>query len=216
MAFTIAINPNVKYNGKVLPADKKPYVPTPIDANVNYAGSNLPAAAKKFVPIGIDSTNQPNLVILSATQSAIVPFNGVTYKPPVQGDILPNGAIVLPADVMIHGNMEKIIADTTIIDGVDVSEHIRRTPMYIEMEFVIRERNGNQWFFGQDYLDALYQKIILPQTVIFIGNTMLNKLGIQEVIILKMEMETLRGSINIPFTLKMKENIPGQSLIVSP
>lgn len=205
----------VRYAGKLVPQDNPPYAPATPSDTVNYGYKQLPQDAVKFIPVPLDPTNQPSLVILSTSQGQITPYTGTTYQPPVTGDILPSGAIVLPADVVIRGYVEKIIADTTIVDGVEVTEHIRRTPYYIDMEFVVRAKSGNQWLFAQNYLNQLNQKIMMPESVLYIANTLINGLGITELILKKGDFETVRGNINIPMTLKFKENMPGKSLIIT-
>lgn len=212
----IPTDPNVKYDGKTLPKDKAPYNPPVTDANVSYNGAVLPRDAVKYVPPAIDQSNIPSLVVLGTLATVVSPFAGVVVSPPpITGATLPNGGIILPADVQIRWDVEKIIADTTIIDGVQVTEHIRRGPYVVEMEFTIRAKTNAQWIFGQDFLDQITQKIILPDTVIYVQNTMLNKKGISQLILRKENGETVRGSINIPMTLRFTENIVGESLIVS-
>jgi hypothetical protein len=43
----------------------------------------------------------------------------------------------------------------------------------------------------------------------------LNNLGILEIIIKGVKPATVRGSKNVPITIKAFENIPGQSIIIS-
>lgn len=207
----------IRYNNKSIPQDNAPYAPPVVMPDVAYNGKNLPQNAIKYVPILLDPTNQPSLVVLSTDQGALTPYIGSSYQAPATGDILPNGALVLPGDVKISGYVEKIIAETTIIDGVEVTEHIRRTPLFIDMEFVIRAKSGtNQWIFAQAYLNNLFTKIIYPQSIIYVANTMLNPIGVSALILKKGSWDTMRGNINVPMTLKFKENMPGQSLIIPP
>lgn len=209
-------NPNVPYAGKILPQDKVPYSPPITNPDVNYAAKVLPQDTVKYIPIPTDQTNQPSLVVLGNLGTVASPFGAytVTSPPPVTGASLPNGGVVLPADVVLRGDVEKVLAQTVIVDGVSVTEHIRRKPWNLEMEFTIRAKDNNQWIFGQVFLDALYQNILVPETVIFVQNTVLNKLGITQMVIEKMSFETVRGSINIPMVFRFIESVPGQSLIV--
>lgn len=205
----------IRYEGKLLPQDKAaPFYPPIPNPNVNYAGSTLPRDGKQYVPISMDPSNQPNLVMISTNQQDIVQQYGTAYTPPVTGDVLNNGLIVLPGDVLIKGYVEKVIAETTIIDGVDVDEHIRRSPIYFDLEFTARAKSGNQWMFAQAFLNTLFTKIILPPSVIYISNTMLNGIGITEIIIRRGQFDTVRGNINIPMILRCKESRPGSSLVV--
>lgn len=209
------------YDGKTLPQDAGalwyPPVPNP---NVPYAGSTLPADGQAYVPIQIDPTNQPSLVMLSTNQAAIVQNKGTAYTAPVTGAVLSNGVIVLPGDVKIRGSLDKIIAETTIIDGpngqenVVVDEHIRRGPLHFELEFTARAQTGNQWMFAQAFISSLFSQIVYPASVIYVNNTLLNGIGITEIIILKVEFDTVRGNINAPMILRCKESMPGSSLII--
>lgn len=211
--FGKPVNPQVPYQGKTIPRDAAPYAPPVPNPNVPYQGKIIPADTVKYVAPKLDYTNLPQLVILSTDPAAISAVNNPTLS--VGGLILDSGAIALPADVKIGHDVEKVIADTTIVDGVQVTEHIRRKPYVIEMEFTIRARNGQEWFFGQDFLAALQQKIILPPTVIYVHNTLLNKMNISQLILRKQAGDTIRGSINIPIQLRFTENVVGESLIMS-
>lgn len=209
-------DPNVPYDGKILPRDKVPYTPYPINPDVPYAGKTLPQDAVTYQRTPIDQSNQPGLIVLGTLAAVASPFAGVVTSPaPVTGASLPNGGVVLPADVVIQGEIEKIIADTTIIDGVQVTEHIRRNAIPIEFEFTIRAKSQNDYIFGQDFLDTLFQKILIPNTVIYVQNTLLNRIGITQLICRRGQFTTQRGKVNIPMVIRFTENVPGESLIVS-
>lgn len=209
-------NPNVKYAGHVLPADKAPYNPPVTNPDVLYNGAVLPADAARPKSVTVDMTNIPQLVVLGTLASNISPFAGVVATPPpVTGVALGNGGIVLPADVLIEINGKKVVSSTTILDGVEVTQHIRRDANKIIFEFVARAKTGSMWSFAQDFIDALYQKIYLPNSVIYVQNTLLNKMGITQLVMDDWKMTTRRGSINVPITLSMRENIPGKSLNIA-
>lgn len=216
--FIQPADPNVKYAGKILPAGRSLQYngDPPADPNVGYNGSQLPQEAIKAVPPTIDLTNLPSLVVLGTLASAVSPFNGVVVNaPPITGATLPNGGIVLPADVQIKHDLDKVVTGEGILDGVWVTEHIRRKPINISMSFIIRAKTGQDWIFGQQFLDDLYQKILLVSGVIWVQNTMLNKIGVTQLVLIKSTGTTIRGNINQPITLDFWENIPGRSLIVS-
>lgn len=219
MAITFEhIDPNVNYAGKTLPAEKQVQYQgdPPADPNVSYNGSLLPQEAIKAQPSAIDLTNLPSLVVLGTLASIVSPFNGVVVNaPPITGATLPNGGIVLPADVQIKHDLEKVVVETGILDGVAITEHIRRKPLNIYMEFTIRAKNGQDWIFGQQFLDDLFQKILYVSGIIFVQNTMLNKIGVTQLVLLRESGSTIRGNINQPMVLHFLENIAGQSLIVS-
>ena len=81
----------------------------------NYAGKTLPIpGGGKSQPIQTDLSNNPSLVKL--------------------------GTVELPRDVAIYLNCEKVIAESKILDGVSVYEHILRNPYEIEFEIVLRNR----------------------------------------------------------------------------
>lgn len=206
----------VRYAGKLIPQDFEKYTPPKVDPNVPYDNHNLPADAIKFVASAADPSNQPGLVVMSANEQLVTPYIGAAYTAPHTGDILPNGAVVLPGDLIIRGFVEKVIAETTIIDGVEVTEHIRRTPYFIDIEFTVWGRNEGVQYFNQNFLNYLDNKIIMPEGIIYVANTLLNSKGISQLILKKSNFETVRGSVKIPVVLRFKENMPGQSLIVSP
>lgn len=209
-------NPNVPYEGRVYPRDAVPYTgPPPTQEDVPYDGLIFPEQGKLSKPFVPDPTNMPQLVVLGTLATVASPFAGaVVSPPPVTGQTLPNGGIILPADVKLSIPLRKVIGTVTIIDGVEVTQHIRRQANIIKMDFTVRARNGAEWVFGQDFLDDLYQKIYLPSSVIYVQNTMLNKMGIQQLIVWEGDIDTIRGSCNIPITLTFRENIPGKSLII--
>lgn len=188
-------DPNIYYNGKVLPRDaKKPVTDQDtggITTEVNYSGRELPRDKKAYVPPLTDLTNYPQLVII--------------------------GNIVMPPDTAIFINGQKTLAVSKILDGVSVIERIMRQPYEIEFECVVRAQDGaGNYIFPQDALDDLWVNIWLPDTVQTIQNTYLNKLGIREIVIDSISPTTLRGSTNIPLRIRAYENIPGQTIIVSP
>lgn len=211
-------DPNVNYNGKVLPKDKAPYSPPVTSPDVAYDGKIFPRDGKQFVPLALDQSNLPSLVILG-TSTAVGQMN-LDGAPPVTGLSFSTGSnsstgVVLPADVKLSAEVQKIIAETTILDGVPVTEHIRRGPVQIEFEFTIRAKSGQDYIFGQDFLDALFTNIIYPDTIIYVQNTALNKIGISQLICRHGAFDTVRGNINIPMTIKFIENVVGQSLIIN-
>lgn len=194
MAFIInkqRLQPDeVEYHGKVLPRDKGAPFLAPQDQDVNYAGRNLPTDKSFVVPPAKDLTNNPSLIII--------------------------GGVTLPADTLILMDFEKLLPGSKIIDGVYVVEHVGRKPYEIEFEGTFRVTNaeGTKNIFPQDEIDNLFQNVWLPDSVQKLQNTYLNRLGIQEIIIKGGRAATVRGSTNLPFKLKVIENIPGTTLIV--
>ena len=163
--------------------------------SVNYAGKTLPQDAAPQQVVTIDPTNNPSAIQLD---------NG-------------EEAITLPGDTIIRIEAEKIIAESKILDGVNVIEHIGRHPYKIEFSGKFRSlaSNGIDYVFPQDLLDDNWNYLWLPNTVLTLTNTYLNKLGIQQVVITSLNPEKVRGSKDVPFIIRCIENVPGTSLNLS-
>lgn len=187
---------NVYYDGKVLPRDaKKPLQLTgdsdPMPEQVNYNGAELPRQKKKYQDPVKDLTNNPSLVVI--------------------------GGITLPADTAIFIYGQKVIAQSKILDGVSVIERISRQPYEIEFECVVRAQDAaGNYIFPQDALNNIWTNVWIPDTVMDITNTYLNKLGILQIVIESVTPTTIRGSKNIPLRLRAYENVIGQTIIVNP
>ena len=208
MAITIR-DPNVYYEGKTFPADAAP-IQTPVtDPNIPYNGKVLPKDTVKPVPFS-DPLNTPGTIILN---------NGTQQ-------------MNLPPDTTIILMGKKILAQTTILDGVSVFERIMRDPYEIEFEGTFRMQNINGTNYNnttppaglkgipnnvwpQQYLNDFWNYIWIPNTVLIIKNSYLNGLGVQQVIVESVHPQTIRGTKNIPFKIKCWENVPGQSLIIA-
>jgi hypothetical protein len=163
--------------------------------NVNYQGKTLPADRVAFTPTPTDLTNNPSRLRLYS----------------------PTYSLVLPQDTIIFLNGEKELAKTQILDGVVVYERICRKPYEIEFEFTLRTINPNsngEYVFPQEDMLDLWNNVWLPDSVVTIDNTYLNKLGIQEMIIERITPVTVRGSKNLPVKIVGYENQVGQSLII--
>jgi hypothetical protein len=199
-------NPNVQYNGKTYPADREPIAAVPVDPNVQYNGATYPRDKVDYTPPVTDPTNNPSIIVI--------------------------GGFQLPPDTLIMLNGEKIITSDPILDGVVVYEHISRRPYEIDFDIVIREQGAIQGYnndgsqnesqsiptpqpFPQQTINDVWTKIWQPDSVQQITNTYLNNLGILEIIIKGVKPATVRGSKNVPITIKAFENIPGQSIIIS-
>lgn len=189
-------DPNVYYNGRVLPAQAKKPVQTtgdtdPTPEQVPYNGGEFPRDKKTYNPPTKDLTNNPSLLKL--------------------------GGITMPTDTVIYINGSKVLAQSKIIDGVAVIERISRQPYEIEFECVVRAQDAaGNYIFPQQALNDLWVNVWLPDTVLTIENTYLNELGIQEMVIETVTPTTVRGSKNIPLRLRGYENVPGQTIIVTP
>jgi hypothetical protein len=164
--------------------------------NVSYQGKNLPADKVVFTPTPTDLTNNPSRVRLYS----------------------PSFGLVLPQDTVIYLMGEKGLAMTQILDGPVVYERIFTKPYELEFEFVLRTKDpespGN-YIFPQEDMLTLWNNLWLPDSVVSIDNTYLNKLGIMEMIIETITPVTVRGSKNLPVKIKGYQNVPGQSLIIN-
>jgi Domain of unknown function (DUF6046) len=166
------------------------------NTTVQYQGKSLPADKKVFTPIPTDLTNNPSRLRLYSADFGLV----------------------LPQDSIIYLSGEKKLAMTEILDGVVVYERILRKPYSLEFEFTLRTmdpNNNGQYIFPQEDLLNLWTNVWLPDSVVNIDNTYLNKLGIQEMIIEEITPVTVRGSKNLPVRIRGYENVPGLSLIIN-
>lgn len=171
----------------------------PPDPNVNYNGFQLPRDKVQYVPPASDPTNDPGVLSI--------------------------GGIFLPADTIVFIDGAKNIAKSQILDGVEVTEHINRRATNLEFDIVIREDGAitsagalpitTPSPFPQDQLVNFWDTVWLPNTVQKIQNTVLNKLGILEIVIENVNVAEVRGSKNIPIRMTAYENVPGLSLILS-
>lgn len=200
-------DPEVHYDGKILPQDKQPIAAVPQDPTVNYNGSELPRDKVQPVTQQIDPTNNPSSIMV--------------------------GGYLLPPDTLVLLNGDKIITSDVILDGVVVYEHIARKPYEIDFDIIARplgdiagygintnvnESNPGalqQKSFPQQAINDIWTKIWQPDSVQPIQNTYLNSLGILEVIIKSISPATVRGTTNVPIKIKAFENIPGQSIIMT-
>lgn len=185
------VNENVQYQGYTLPADAAPLADPPIDVNVFYNGKELPAQAVKPIPFVPDPSNSPSSIVI--------------------------GAVFLPASTQVFVRGEKIIAESQIIDGVSVFEHISRKPYEIDFDVTIWQGdNSNQASvtFPQQQINNIWQSLWLPNTVQTLNNTYLNGLGIQQVIVKSIAPQPRLGSTVLVMRIKCFENQPGQTIIM--
>ena len=114
--------------------------------------------------------------------------------------------IILPIDVIIALNGEKVIAETKILDGVSVFERVSRKPFEISFDFNLRKVNAlKQYIFPNDTAVELMTNVWAVDEVIQCENTFLNALGIKDLIVKSITFATIRGNTNIPCSLKCLE-----------
>lgn len=185
------VDPNVKYAGKILPKDAAPLAEPPIDPNVFYAGKELPAEKTPIQIFGVDPTNDPSSIAI--------------------------GGIFLPTSTQIIVRGEKILAESQIIDGVSVFEHISRKPYEIDFDIVIWQgdnSNRASTAFPQQQINDIFSLIWLPNSVQKVQNTYLNGLNIQQIIIKSVSPQPKLGSTNVVIRIKAYENMPGETIIM--
>jgi hypothetical protein len=135
---------------------------------------------------------------------------------------------ILPPDTLIMLDGEKIIAESKILDGVMVYERVGRNPFKVDFEFNIKSNlvqipgvniqvdKGN--VFPQDIIQSYFTDIWNPDQVVKVKNTYLNGIGIKELIIKKVNLKTVRGTINVQGSINTLENYSdnkGGTLIIT-
>lgn len=185
------VDPTVKYDGKTLPQDAAPLGEPPIDENVFYAGKQLPSQKTPIQIFGVDPTNDPSSIAI--------------------------GGIFLPASTQIMVKGEKILAESQIIDGVSVFEHISRKPYEIDFDITIWQGDGSNQAstkFPQQQINDIFSLIWLPNSVQKVQNTYLNGLNIQQIIVKSVSPQPKLGSTNVVIRIKCYENQPGETIIL--
>ena len=115
--------------------------------------------------------------------------------------------VLLPEDVIIGGDFEKVVAESKILDGASVFERICRKPIDINLEFTIREKDASgNWIFPIATIQSLFDTVWQPDQVVPIKNSLLNALHINYVVIISGSFTTFRGNTNVIETIKCKES----------
>lgn len=180
------VKKEVQYDGKTIPRDAVPLVPVPIDPNVPYGGKILPAQATPKIDPIISPTNNPSLIKIGST--------------------------TLPASTNISLSGEKILAESQIIDGVSVYEHISRKAYEIEFKIMIYDASNNP-VFPQSFITDIWDNVWINNTVQTVKNTYLNGLHIKEIIVRSIKPQPRLGSKIVDMVIKAVENQPGQTII---
>lgn len=183
-------NTNVQYEGRTLPQDAAILGEPPINPTVKYAGFTLPNDAVQPQRQTQDPTNNPSGIQI--------------------------GNVFLPATTQIIVRGEKIIAESQIIDGVSVFEHISRKPYEIDFDVTIWQGDNSDQAstsFPQQQINEIWNIIWQPNTVQTLNNTYLNGLGVQQIIVKSINPQPKLGSTNVIIRIKTYENQPGQSIM---
>src|ERR1700723_1750902 len=167
------VNQEVNYQtsqGAITIPPKPPViVPIPEPTTIAYDGQTLRQIPARAIPTVPDATNDPSYCVI--------------------------GGVILSGNVIVPIKNEKILAESQIIDGVSVFEHISRKPCEIVFAFtifpngVIKEKaeKTNAFYgintFNQQALNTFWNSIWSPNTVQNVQNTYLNGIGIQQIIL---------------------------------
>jgi Domain of unknown function (DUF6046) len=213
------VDPEVQYAGHTIPPKPPLNIPgEPVDPFVVYNGNLISRMPQPFVPIPKDLTNNPSFIfigqVVTVSTGAAIP--GLQLQ-----TIRSLNGFQLPLDTIITLNGKKILAESQIIDGVSVFEHISRKPYEITFDFTIRPK-GTQPGVGNPAINNPFPQVDInnlwtlweTNTVQTIQNTYLNGLKITSIIIQDIQPATVRGSLNIPVKLKVVENQHGQTIII--
>jgi len=187
-------------------------------------GAPTDVAIVKLVPVS-DLLNTPSLCTIGAqvvTETQVETLeNGETISYPVQRIV---GGVTLPADVNIEPEFEKYIIVDSILNGSPVTEYVGRkaTRFTINATFRAAYTNGqinandlSNNIFPQSLLEDFFQQVFQPNGSISIQNSILNGLGITNIIVTKMKPKFTNGSYNIGLTLDCYEDVAGSSLLLS-
>lgn len=185
-------NPIVKYDGITLPPKPVALPILPEKTTIVYDGQTLQRVPAGNIPTIQDPSNNPSYITI--------------------------GGVQLSGDVVMPIKDEKILAESQIIDGVSVFEHISRKPAEIDFEFTIyppgviqgtasnTNAYNNATTFNQQALNAFWINVWSANTVQTVENTYLNGLGITQIIIKSISVMPERGKPNIIVKLKALEN----------
>jgi hypothetical protein len=141
----------------------------------------------------------------------------------------------LPLDVVISINGRKVIAESQIVDGVEVFERIAKKSMRITFDFTLRgiikdtTHLGvplDRYVFPMQSINPLwdatrsndiiefFKSVWVPDEVVSLKNVLLNGLGINQIIVGdSYEMKTTRGSVDVGIVLKAIENYYSVKLV---
>jgi hypothetical protein len=187
-------------------------------------GQNVGSSVVALVPV-TDFSNTPSICIIggqivTSTTIQTLP-NGQTISTQTQRNV---GGVQLPQDVNIKLGFEKHIILDTILDGVPITEYVARKATTITITCTYRTYltgtnvsilDGTQNTFPQSELEAFFQQIFTPNSVQSIENSYLNGLGINSIVIQKVEPICYNGSTNVQLTITAYENVAGGSLLLN-
>lgn len=115
---------------------------------------------------------------------------------------------MLPTDVVVGLDGEKVIAESKILDGVAVFERISRKPFDLNFEFTLRDYGAlrGQNVFPQKMTEDVLNEVFAPDTVVDVFNSFLNGLGIKNAVIKSISYATFRGNTKVVCSIKAVES----------
>jgi hypothetical protein len=182
--------------------------------------TNIPATIDYYNGVGNYKTHPSTP---SSPSALLKVYNDTKHDPTNNPALVIINNVTLPKDALITIDGKKLLVNSKILDGVNVTERILREPYKIEIECVFRKTNSvgeinadsTFWIFDQESLNNAWNNIWLPDGVLKIKNTYINQLGVTEIIIESVNPIISRGSTNIGFKISAIENVAGQTLIIS-
>lgn len=136
---------------------------------------------------------------MPTTSEILTPMNNPS-------EVYLNG-VLLPVDVIIGLDGNKVIAESKIIDGVVVYERISRKPFEINFEFTCREQDASgRYIFPQNKVKELVENAWAPDKVIPVKNSFLNSLGLMNAVIAPITFTTIRGNTDVICSIKANES----------
>jgi hypothetical protein len=150
-----------------------------------FWGKTLPSGQAPPVIKATDSTNAPWQTVLDT--------------------------ITLPENTIINISGKKRLARFEVVDGVSLFMGVGRQPAEINFEVLLLDKDSSGYIFPQRSINQILLDLMEPVTVTKVRNTLLNGLGIQQILIQSVNTTMVRGSTNIILKIKALENVFGYS-----
>ena len=195
-----------------------------IEIELDTTPSTVSKSVVKLIPV-TDLLNTPSMCTIGAqvvTETQVETLDtGEVISYPVQRSL---GGVTLPADVNIEPTFEKFIVLDNILNGAPVTEYVGRKATKFTITATFRASyNGGQInandlsnnIFPQSLLEEFFQQVFQPNGSISIQNSILNGLGITNIIVQSMKPKFTNGSYNIGLTLDCYEDVAGSSLLLN-
>ena len=139
---------------------------------------------------------------------------------------------LMPSDIQYDLSFDKMVAESQILDGAIVYERVTRKAVQIDFKFTVRSYEVSQpervvgifgkefkfpevktedYYFPDTEFSEFYTKVFKIDNIIQVENSFINKLGITELVVRDMQVETILGNTDIRVKLKCSENYVPQS-----